>query len=526
MKCSTRRSICSWNLSGHDDLHDFAYIFTSSKEGYATKDPEVRTDSIHPLLDMVLSEVPGPEVEPDAPLQMLITTLDWSEYVGRIAVGRIQAGTMAKGQTVELMQADGQVTQSKVASLHTFENLGRIEVPRATAGEIVAVIGLENVEIGDTICELGSRRALPRLSVDEPTLEMVFTINTSPLAGHEGRYVTTRQIRDRLTRELERNVAMRVRMIDGSDAFAVSGRGVLHLSVLIETMRREGYELAVGKPHVIIREQDGLTEEPFESLVVEVPSDRLGPVMELVGERRGRAGGDGRHGDYIHVIFLIPARGLIGLRTRVLNATQGTAIMHHRFARYPPLEAMCRAGPTASGFDRQRPGGGLRLDGLQQRADMFVAPGDEVYEGMIVGENSRDRRHDGQSHQGKEAHQHPRGRQRREHPLEAAAAAVAGGGPGIHRGGRTGRGHADQDPAAKAAAQRIRPPPLRPPRGITGTAVHIFGRLVPRLCLGTHCAAGSAGRWRGGASRPVGYEAEPRNQGVSRNRTPRSRTRP
>ncbi len=378
-------------LTDDDDLHDFPYLFASSKDGYATHDPDVRTDSMQPLLDMVLHEVPGPEVEPDAPLQMLVTTLDWSEYVGRIAVGRIQAGTMVKGQTVDLMQAREQVTPAKAASLHTFENLGRVEVERVTAGEVVAVVGLENIEIGDTICELGSRRPLPRLTVDEPTLEMVFTINTSPLAGREGKFVTTRQIRDRLTRELERNVALRVRMIEGSDAFAVSGRGVLHLSVLIETMRREGYELAVGKPHVITRRQDGRTEEPFESLVVEVPNDRLGPVMELVGERRGELGGMAPHGEYTHATFLIPARGLIGLRTRVLNATQGTAIMHHRFAHYAPLVGDVPRRPNGV-YVSMLAGRAVAfaLDGLQQRAEMFVAPGDEVYEGMIVGENSRD----------------------------------------------------------------------------------------------------------------------------------------
>jgi len=378
-------------LSDDEALHDFPYLFASSKDGYATHDPDVRTDSMQPLLDMVLQQVPGPDVEPDAPLQLLVTTLDWSEYVGRIAVGRIQAGTLARGQIVDLMQADDQVTPAKVGSLHTFENLGRVEVEQATAGEVVALVGLENIEIGDTICEPGSGRALPRLTVDEPTLEMVFTINTSPLAGREGKYVTTRQIRERLTRELERNVALRVRMVEGSEAFAVAGRGVLHLSVLIETMRREGYELAVGKPHVITHRRDGHLEEPFESLVVEVPSDRLGPVMELVGERRGELETMVPHGDYTHATFLIPARGLIGLRTRVLNATQGTAIIHHRFAHYGPLVG--EVPRRANGVYVSVVAGkavAYALDGLQERAELFVAPGDEVYEGMIVGENSRD----------------------------------------------------------------------------------------------------------------------------------------
>jgi GTP-binding protein len=223
---------------GQEDLGDFPYVFASAKDGYASDDPEVREGTMQPILDMVLKHVPGPDVEPEAPLQMLVTTLDWSEYVGRIAVGRIKAGTVKQGQTIELCQANNKVVTAKVASVQMFENLGRVEVSEATAGDVVALIGLDKVEIGDTICELGNANPLPRLTVDEPTLEMVFTINSSPLAGRDGKYVTTRQLRERLFKELERNVALRVREI-GGDSFAVAGRGVLHLSVLIETMRRD-----------------------------------------------------------------------------------------------------------------------------------------------------------------------------------------------------------------------------------------------------------------------------------------------
>jgi GTP-binding protein len=376
-------------LAGEKHLDDFPYIFASGRAGYATHDPEVPGDSMRPLLDMVLQEVPGPQIDKGQPLQMLVTTLDWSEFVGRIAIGRILSGEVRRGQKVLLMQAQEQ-TESKLAAVHVFENLGRREVESAEAGEVVALVGLENVEIGDTICDPESPRPLPRLSVDEPTLEMVFSINNSPFAGRDGKYVTTRQVRDRLIRELERNVALRVRPIEGSDALAVSGRGVLHLAVLIETMRREGYELSVGKPHVILHDNNGVKEEPFETLVVEVPAERLGPVMELVGERRGELAEMHSRGEYTHAIFNIPARGLIGLRTRLLNATQGTAIIHHRYAGYRPVEGDTPRRPNGV-FVSMVHGRAVAyaLNTLQERAEMFVAPGDEVYEGMIVGENAR-----------------------------------------------------------------------------------------------------------------------------------------
>jgi GTP-binding protein len=377
-------------LGADDKLADFPYVYTSARDGYATLDPHQPGTTMQPLLDLVLKRIPAPKIDADAPLQMLVTTLDWSDYVGRIAVGRIFAGRISRGQDVALLQAEGRAATAKVASVHTFDNLGRTEVEQADAGDIVAVVGLEGIEIGDTISDAEIQRALPRVAVDEPTLQMVFCINSSPLAGREGKYVTSRHLRDRLMKELERNVALRVSPIAGTDSYAVSGRGLLHLSVLIETMRREGFELSVGKPKVILRERKGITEEPFETLVVEVPHDRLGVVMELVGGRRGKLVEMVARGDYSHATFSIPARGLIGLRTRMLNSTAGTAIMHHRFERYAPLEG--EIAGRANGVLVSMAAGkavAFGLDGLQERAEMFVGPGDVVYEGMIVGENSR-----------------------------------------------------------------------------------------------------------------------------------------
>ncbi len=379
-------------LGGDHFLDQFSFVFASAKEGYATLDHAVRTEDMTCLLDKVVDEIPGPDIDESGDLQMLVTTLDWSEYVGRIAVGCIQAGEIRVGQSIALCQADGVVTQCRVGGLHVFENLGRQEVESASAGEVVAITGLDNVEIGDTVCAAGNPAALDRVSVDEPTLEMLFTINSSPLVGREGKYVTSRQLKERLYKELERNVALRVRPSELGDGFCVSGRGVLHLSVLIENMRREGFELSVGKPTVITRKSEsGQTEEPFETLVVEVPTDRFGSVMELVGERRGLLDVMESRGDYTMATFQIPSRGLIGLRTRMLNATQGTAVMNHRFSKYGVVDGEIPRRPQ--GVLISKVGGkalAFSLDGLQQRSELFVNPGDEVYEGMIVGENSRD----------------------------------------------------------------------------------------------------------------------------------------
>lgn len=378
-------------LGGEDYLEHFHYMLASAKEGYATPSPQTPSDSMEPLLEMVLQHVPPPSIDEDQPFRMPVTTIDWSEYVGRIAIGRVRSGTVNKGDSVALIQDQGERKIAKVATVYEFDKLGKTEVPTGTAGDVVALVGLEGVEIGDTICDPDVQEAFPRVSVDEPTLQMIFTINSSPLAGREGKYVTGRQLRERLMRELQRNVALRVEAGEGADAFRVSGRGILHLAVLIETMRREGFELSVGKPQVLKKEIDGVSCEPYESLVVEVPTEKMGPVMEMVGVRRGEMIEMTPRGEYTSILFHIPARGLIGLRTRLLNATQGTAIMHHRFLDYRKVEGSIPKRPNgmmvsmASG--KAVP---FALFGLQERADMFVSPGDEVYEGMIVGENVRD----------------------------------------------------------------------------------------------------------------------------------------
>jgi GTP-binding protein len=379
------------DLGGEHYMDHFDVIFTSGRAGYSTFDWKVPGDSMIPLLDMILEKIPGPEIEPDAPLQLLVTNLDWSDYVGRIAVGRIQSGTMKKGQAVDIAKDNDEIVSATVQNLQVFDKLGRVDAERVEAGDIVAVIGLDTIEIGDTICNRGQVNPMPRLRVDEPTLEMIFSINTSPLAGRDGKYVTTRQLKTRLEKELERNVALRVRPVEGSEAFAVRGRGVLHLSVLIETMRREGYEMSISKPRVVLKQIDGQLHEPYEVLNVEVPTEKMGPVMEMVGNRRGLLEEMTPRGEYTLLRFSIPARGLIGLRTRMLNATQGTAIMHHRYSGYQPMEADLPR--RANGvLVSMVPGRAIpyALFALQDRAELFVNPGDDVYEGMVVGENARD----------------------------------------------------------------------------------------------------------------------------------------
>jgi GTP-binding protein len=377
-------------LGGHEQLDNAAYVYASAKEGYATTDPLTPTSDMRPLLDLLVDALPGPDVDLDAPLQMMVTTLDWSEYVGRIAVGRIEAGKIKLGQTIDLHQRDG-IHKQKVAGLYVFDKLGRAAAQSAAAGDIVAIEGFADVEIGDTIGAIDANNPMTRLKVDEPTLEMVFSVNSSPMVGREGKYVTTRQLKARLEKELQRNVALRVDPVEGAEAYAVKGRGVLHLAILIETMRREGYELSVGKPRVIFKTIDGKKHEPFETLRVEVPTESMGPVMELVGLRRGQLEEMAQRGHYSLLKFLVPSRGLIGLRTKLLNATRGTAIIHHRFESYRPVEG--EVPRRSNGVLISMVGGKampFALFSLQDRSELLVPPGTEVYEGMIVGENSRD----------------------------------------------------------------------------------------------------------------------------------------
>jgi len=384
-------------LGASDEAADFSYLFASTKEGYAVgsekwgvESGEEEDKNILPLMNLILEKIPAPVVDIAAPLQMLVTTIAWSEYVGRIAVGKVNAGTIRKGMSVVMMQKDDKQTTGKIAQLYTFDNLGRTEVHEADAGDIVAVVGLTEIEIGDTICPPLHPAALPRIHVDEPTLRMTFGINNSPLGGREGKFVTSRHLRDRLVRELEKNVALRVEPIDGTEQFSVSGRGVLHLSVLIETMRREGYELSIGKPEVIYHDNKGVIEEPFEILVIEVPETQTGPVMEMVGTRRGVLLEMNNRNDIVIMKFSIPARGLIGLRTRLLMATQGNAVVNHRFEGYKPKEDSIPGRPTGVLVSMVAGrANAFALDSLQARSEPHVSPGDVVYEGMIVGENSR-----------------------------------------------------------------------------------------------------------------------------------------
>jgi GTP-binding protein len=379
-------------LDADDATLDFPTIYASGRNGIATPDLAIPATDIRPLYDAILKHVRPPEVDMDAPLQMLVVTLDHSDFVGRIGIGQVVAGRIRKGQRIALLKHDGRRLDDTIAQLYTFDRLGRVETDEVTAGDICAVVGLEDVDIGDTIADFDNPKALPPILVDEPTLDMIFRINDSPFAGQDGTYVTSRQLRDRLFKELESNVALRVTPSEERrDEFHVSGRGLLHLGILLENMRREGYELSVGKPRVLTKEVDGKTMEPIEYLVVEVPPSSIGAVMELVGNRRAEClKMDGR-GDTTHVEFTIPARGLIGLRTRMLNATSGEAIMHHNFYDYQPLRGSIpgRVNGVMISTETGR-STAYALENLQERGTLFVGAGEAVYEGQVVGEHCRD----------------------------------------------------------------------------------------------------------------------------------------
>jgi GTP-binding protein len=380
------------DLEADDATLDFPTVYASGREGIATLDLGVPAKDIRPLYDAIMKHVPPPEVELDAPLQMLTVTLDYSDYVGRIAIGRVVAGKIRKGQRVALLKRDGRRLDDQVTQLYVFDRLGRVEADEVSAGDICAVVGLEDVDIGDTIADFENAVALPPITVDEPTLDMVFRINDSPFAGQEGEYVTSRQLRDRLMKELESNVALRVKASEERrDEFHVSGRGLLHLSILLENMRREGYELSVGKPRVITKEVNGVTMEPIEYLTVDAPPTAVGSVMELVGNRRAECLKMNSRGDMTHLEFTIPARGLIGLRTRLLNATGGQAIMHHNFFDYQPVRGAipARLNGVMVSTETGRTTA-YALDNLQERGSLFIGPGEQVYEGQIVAEHCRE----------------------------------------------------------------------------------------------------------------------------------------
>ncbi|MFZ9823583.1 MAG: translational GTPase TypA [Gemmataceae bacterium] len=379
-------------LDADEKTLDFPVIYASGRDGLATLDMNVPAKDFRPLFDSILKHVPGPEADVNAALQMLVVTLDYSEFVGRIAVGRIFAGKLKKGQRIAHLKPDGAKKEKNLTQLYSFDRLGRIEAEEDTAGDISAVVGLEDVEIGDTIAALDNPVPLPAIKVDEPTLSMVFRINDSPFTGQEGTYVTSRQLRDRLMKELESNVALRVTPDEvKKDEFHVAGRGLLHLSVLLENMRREGFELSVGKPRVITKKDGDNELEPVEYLVIETPPNTVGSVMELVGNRRGECLKMDGKGALTHIEFLIPARGLIGLRTRLMTATSGEAIVHHNFYDYQPVKGGIpqRANGVLVSTENGRVTA-YALDNLQDRGILFVPVGDEVYEGQILGEHCRD----------------------------------------------------------------------------------------------------------------------------------------
>src|SRR5262245_25978751 len=379
-------------LDADEATLDFPTIYCSGRQGIATTDLAIPATDLRPLYDAILKHVPPPDVQPDKPLQLLVTTLDYSDYVGRIAIGPVEAGKIRKAQKIALLKHTGERIDDNIAQLYVFDRLGRVETDEVGAGDICAVVGLENVNIGDTIADFDNAVALPPIRVDEPTLDMVFRINDSPFAGQDGDYVTSRQLRDRLMKELQSNVALRVEPSpDKKDEFHVSGRGLLHLGILIENMRRESYELSVGKPKVINREVNGKTLEPIEYLVIEVPSRHVGSVMELVGNRRAECLKLDARAEMTHIEFTIPARGLIGLRTRLLNATSGEAIMHHNFYDYQPVRGSipARLNGVMVSTEMGRTTA-YALDNLQERGMLFVGAGEQVYEGQVTGEHCRD----------------------------------------------------------------------------------------------------------------------------------------
>ena len=368
---------------------DFPTVYGSAKNNWMSDDWQKETDNIEPLLDMVMEHIPSPKVQ-EGTLQMLITSLDFSSFTGRIAIGRLQRGTLTEGMQVSLVKRDGTIKKSKIKELHTFEGLGRRKVEKVEAGDICALVGLEGFEIGDTVADIENPEGLETIAIDEPTMSMLFTINDSPFFGKDGKFVTSRHIKERLEKELEKNLALRVNETDSADKFMVFGRGVLHLSVLIETMRREGYELQIGQPQVIIKEIDGVKCEPIEELTIDLPETVSGKAVEMVTLRKGEMLSMEAKGERMVCEFLIPSRGIIGLRNQLLTATAGEAIMAHRFKEYQPLKGDIPGRINGSLVSMEK-GTAIpySIDKLQERGKFFIDPGEDIYEGQVIGENSR-----------------------------------------------------------------------------------------------------------------------------------------
>ena len=380
-----------FSLNATEEQLDFPVVYGSAKNGWMGEDYNTPTNDITYLLDKIIEVIPAPQVLEGTP-QMLITSLDYSSYTGRIAVGRVHRGTLTEGMGVVIAHRDGSQEKTKIKELHTFEGMGHVKTHSVSSGDICAIVGLENFEIGDTICDLENPEPLPPITIDEPTMSMLFTINDSPFFGREGKWCTSRHIYERLRRELEKNLALKVEEMENStDKWIVSGRGVLHLSVLIETMRREGYELQVGQPQVIYKEIDGVRCEPIEELTINVPEEFSSKMIDMVTRRKGEMTSMESQGDRVNIEFDIPSRGIIGLRTNVLTASQGEAIMAHRYKEYQPYKGDIQrrvngsmiAMETGTAF-------AYSIDKLQDRGKFYIDPGEEVYAGQVVGEHVHD----------------------------------------------------------------------------------------------------------------------------------------
>jgi len=378
------------NLEASDDQLDFQTIYGSAKQGWMSTDWKQPTTDITELLDAIIKYIPEPKVL-EGPSQMLITSLVYSNYVGRIAVGRVHRGTLKEGQDVILCKRDGSQVKSKIKEVDDFEGLGRTKVPSVSSGDICAIIGIDNFEIGETITDLEHPEALPTIAIDEPTMSMLFTINNSPFFGKEGRFVTSRHIYERLLKELDKNLALRLKTTDSSDKWVVYGRGVLHLSILIETMRREGYELQVGQPQVIIKDINGVKCEPVEQLTINLPEESSSRIIDLVTRRKGEMTMMETKNDRVYIEFNIPSRGIIGLNNAVLTASAGQAIMAHRFLEFQPWkgEIERRTNGSIIAMDTGM-AYAYALNNLQSRGRFFIAPGDEVYAGQVIGEHTKD----------------------------------------------------------------------------------------------------------------------------------------
>ena len=377
-----------FSLNATEDQLDFPVIYGSAKNNWMGEDWKTPTGTITPLLDAIVKYIPAPKQLEGTP-QMLITSLDYSSYTGRIAVGRVHRGTLKEGMNITLAKRDGTLVKSKIKEVHTFEGLGRKKGESVSSGDICAIIGVEGFEIGDTICDFENPEPLPPIAIDEPTMSMLFTINDSPFFGKEGKYVTSRHIHDRLMKELDKNLALRVRKTENEDGkWIVSGRGVLHLSVLIETMRREGYELQVGQPQVIFKEIDGVKCEPIEELTISVPEEFASKMIDMVTRRKGEMVSMETQGDRVNIEFDMPSRGIIGLRTNVLTASQGEAIMAHRFKEYQPFKGDIPRRTNGSMIAMESGTAfAYAIDKLQDRGKFFIYPQDEVYAGQVVGEH-------------------------------------------------------------------------------------------------------------------------------------------